>query len=57
MEPPVEFEAVAKRLVIKLNKALKGLRKTPKEWNMPLGKLLREDLKMTRLNMEKLCTV
>ena len=40
-------------MVLKLNKALYGLKKSPREWDETLDKFLQEDLGMTRLKTEQ----
>ena len=39
---------VPKGIVLKLNKVLYGLKKSPREWNVALEKFLRKCLKITR---------
>ena len=43
IEPPAGYNAVAKGMVLKLNKALYALKLSPREWNMALHKFLKED--------------
>ena len=44
---------VQKGVVLKLNKALCGLKQPLMEWKMALDRVLREDLKMIRMKMEQ----
>ena len=53
IDPPAGYPPVAKGLVLKLNKALYGLRQTPRGLNETLDTFLRLELKMNRLKTEQ----
>ena len=53
IKPPPGYPALPPKMVLKLNKALFGLKQSPREWNATLDKHLFRDLKMTRLKTEQ----